>query len=69
MLVSNGDGGTKKMNVGRKFAGQLFCDVMGGFSEPVRISSDGWGMFTVNGGSVSAWVTEEAYRRLWVETE
>lgn len=69
LLVSNGDGGTKKMNVGRKFAGQLFCDVMGGFSEPVKISSDGWGMFTVNGGSVSAWVTEEAYRRLWVETE
>ena len=48
---------------------ELFYDVMGGFSEPIRINSRGWGTFSVNGGSVSAWVTEEAYRRLWVETE
>ena len=58
-----------EMQVGRKFAGKQFYDIMGGFSEPVTIDRKGCGTFSVNGGSVSAWVTEEAYRRLWVETE
>lgn len=69
LLVSNRQEGEKKMFMGRQFSGRLFYDIMGGFSEPVEIDMDGYGLFSVNGGSVAVWITEEAYRKLWVETE
>ena len=69
VLATNRVGGKKRMLLGKKFAGQKFYDIMGGFSEPVVINKKGYGKFAVNDGSVAVWVTEEAYRKLWVETE
>lgn len=69
VLATNGDHGRRRMMMGRKYTGQKFYDIMGGFSDPVIIDRRGFGVFPVNAGSVSVWVTEEAYRKIWTETE
>lgn len=69
VLATNGEAGDKKMLVGRKFAGQKFYEALNGILQPVEIDAKGYGVFSVNAGSVSVWVTEAAYRKLWVETE
>lgn len=68
-LASNGEGGSKKMLMGRKFAGQKFFEVLSGTLQPVEIDANGYGLFSVHAGSAAVWVTEEAYRKLWIETE
>ena len=55
-LLTNGDGGEKRMFVGRKFAGARFYDITGNRDDVVTIEDDGNGLFKVNGGSVSVWV-------------
>ena len=67
VLLSDGPGGKKKMMLGKKFAGAEFKDVTGKCTETVVIDADGWGEFRVDGGSVSTWVTKEAYD--YLETE
>lgn len=64
VLLTDSVAGTKKMKVGEKFAGQLFYDSLGHFSEPVLIDSTGTGEFRVDGGSVSVWVPEAAFREI-----
>lgn len=59
LLCTNGDGGSKWMEVGRLHAGQRYVDALGHRQEIVTINSDGWGEFFVNGGSVSVWVPEK----------
>ncbi len=65
LLVTDSVVGEKRMLVGKQFAGQRFYDAMGHFDVPVEIDSEGCGMFKVDGGSVSVWVTKEAYEELW----
>jgi len=59
VLLSNGEGGTKWMEVGIKHAGKVFYDYLGNIQHYVTINADGWGEFITNGGSVSAWVQHE----------
>lgn len=42
---------------------------MGKRSETVVIGDDGWGDFSVDGGSVSVWVTENAGDALYVNVQ
>ena len=56
VLISDGIGGSKQMNVGTKFAGSTFYDCTGNVKEKVQIDSEGNGTFFVNGGSVSIWI-------------
>lgn len=65
VLLTDSISGSKRMQVGKKFAGSLFWDALGHFSEPVSIDNDGFGEFHVDGGSVSVWVTEPAYRKIY----
>lgn len=64
VLLSDGPGGSKRMCMGRHLSGAVFYDAIGRCTQPVMIGEDGWGEFGVDGGSVSVWVTKEAYEYL-----
>lgn len=69
VVMTDSVAGSKRMQMGSKFAGKRFYDAMGNFSDSVIIDADGWGEFSVHGGSVSVWVVEEAYREIWTGVE
>lgn len=54
VLLSDGPGGTKWMDVRRPHA--IFDDLLEQVAEPVHTNADGWGEFRCAGGSVSVWV-------------
>jgi alpha-amylase len=56
VLMSDGQEGTKWMEVGRTNA--RFSDLTGHVTEPVVTNDAGWGEFRCNGGSVSVWVQD-----------
>lgn len=60
VIASDGEGGNKVMYVGRRYANQIFVDVMGNIQEEVKIDREGYGNFIVQGGSVSVWVKKQA---------
>lgn len=55
-LITDGAGGSKNMYVGTKHAGEVWYDVTGNISSTVTISNDGYGYFSVNGGSHSIYI-------------
>lgn len=67
VLMSRGDGGVKKMEMGTDFAGRVFHDAMGVCADAVTVGEDGWASFETGGGSVSVWVLRSAYERLVTE--
>ena len=66
VLLSNGDGGSLRMNVGSRFAGETFRDVLGNCPEESVIDEDGFGSFRTEGGNVSVWVRSGAFENLVV---
>lgn len=56
VLLTNGQGGTKHMYVGEKFAGSRFYDCTQNHPDEIIIGEDGTADFFVNDGSVSVWV-------------
>jgi len=58
VLMSNGLGTTKAMEMGKSFAGRVFTDYLGKIDGQVIINEDGWGDFQVYAGSVSVWTAE-----------
>ncbi|WP_316785394.1 alpha-amylase [Pedobacter frigiditerrae] len=56
VLMSNGDEGFKKMEIGNHLTGKIFVDILGKRNEEVTIDEDGWGEFFCEAGSVSVWV-------------
>ena len=56
VLLSNGDNGSKKMEIGKKFAGKTFIDYLGKHPSEVPIDEDGFAEFFVVAGSVSVWI-------------
>ncbi|SNU09114.1 alpha-amylase [Lachnospiraceae bacterium] len=59
VVISDGKGGTKRMYIGKQFAGTYFSDVMGNAKYNIKIDEDGCGNFYVNRGSVAVWVHKE----------
>ncbi len=59
VVMSDGKGGTKRMYIGRQYAGAHFSDVMGNAKYNIKIDEDGCGNFYVNRGAVSVWVRKE----------
>lgn len=55
VVISNGDAGSKRMNVGKERAGQVWVDLTNTRKERITIGEDGFAAFPVNGGSVSVW--------------
>ena len=66
VILSNNGNGKKRMEPGKKFAGELFYDAMGECTEPVTVDDDGWCDFYCNGNSVSVWVRAKAFEYLAV---
>lgn len=56
VVLSNGEKGVKKMEVGEKFAGKIFVDALQKRAEDIMIDGEGWGEFFCAAGSVSVWV-------------
>lgn len=60
IVMSNSDDGFKEMEIGQRYAGQMFADLLGNFPEPVQVGPDGRAIFNCRGGSVSVWIPAEA---------
>lgn len=60
VVLSNGEACSRKMEMGRHHAGQVFIDYLGNRLEQVTIDEQGWGEFAVNAGSVSVWINSKA---------
>ncbi len=58
VIMSNGDGGVKTMNVGSINAGAVYADYTGNVQDKVTIDDKGNGIFKCNGGSVSVFVRD-----------
>ncbi len=56
VLISNGEGGFKWMEVGKPNA--TFVDLTQHIKESVQTNEDGWGEFCCPGGKVSVWVEQ-----------
>ena len=67
VLLTDSTAGKKRMYVGVQHAGELFRDAMGKIPYAVTIEEDGCAEFSVDGGSVSVWVSEKAAERLYIE--
>jgi alpha-amylase len=55
VILSDGAGAGKWMEVGHRHAGAEFVDLLGHSQGSVWINADGWGQFACQGGSVSVW--------------
>ena len=69
LLLSDKRPGSKRMYVGRHFAGRRFKDCLRKVREDVIIDDEGYGNFTVQGFSAAVWVTEEAYEYLVINED
>lgn len=58
-IMSDGMGGGKTINVGKKLANTVFYDYTGNVKETVYVDNEGNGIFYCNGGSVSVWVKKD----------
>lgn len=59
VVISNGDDGFKRMEMGIEHANADFVDVMRNREEKITTDENGWADFTVKGKSVSVWVRSE----------
>lgn len=66
VVLSNAEGGTKRMEMGRAYAGVTFFYALDSTKEPVTIDGDGFGLFSAGEKSVSVWVQESALEDLTV---
>lgn len=63
VVISIGDEGVKRMEVGAEHKGEVWTDVLGWHQGEVMIEEDGWGEFKCSGASVSIWVKKDAKDR------
>ena len=56
VILTNGDGDIKRMEMGQCYAGKTFVDLLKKCNNEVVIDEDGLGEFLVSPGSVSVWV-------------
>lgn len=61
--MSNGAAAEKRMYVGPTHANEEWTDIMLGHEGVVTIDASGYGVFPVNGMSVSVWVNSTAADR------
>ena len=57
VLISNKDQAEKRMEIGKKFAGEKLIDALENCSEIIEVDKDGFANFKVMAKSVSVWVT------------
>ncbi|MEO6838121.1 MAG: alpha-amylase [Ginsengibacter sp.] len=59
VVLSNGDSGNKKMEIGKRYTGKKFVDMLGKNPAEIEIKGDGWGEFFAPAGSVSVWIEKQ----------
>ena len=59
VILSDGPGGGKQMNVGKNLANSILYDCTGNVKETVYVDNEGNGIFYCNGGSVSVWIKKD----------
>ena len=59
VLLTDGPGGTKRMEMGKAFAGAHFFDALGNCPEEIILDENGCGTFRVEGGDVSVWADKK----------
>ncbi|MDN3657909.1 alpha-amylase [Ferruginibacter paludis] len=55
VVCSNGEEGTKMMEIGQRYAGKIFKDILGKHAAEITINETGWAEFYCPAGSVSVW--------------
>jgi alpha-amylase len=53
--MSNSDGATISMEIGTRYSGRTFKDILGKIQGEVWVNDAGWGDFHCAPGSVSVW--------------
>ena len=59
IIISNKDGGIIQMEMGKRYAGKIFVDILKKQHEELIVSEEGWVKCKVLPGSVSVWVDKE----------
>ncbi len=59
VIMSDGSGGTKRMYIGKQFAGMHFVDAFNNAKYNIKIDDDGCGEFYCNRASVSVWIKKD----------
>ena len=67
VVMSDGAGGVKHMEMGSRFAGAVFRDALNICTDAVTVGQDGWADFETSGGNVSVWLPEAAYDQINIE--
>ena len=66
VVMSNGGAGSKKMYMGKAFAGHEMFDATGNCTEGLTVDGAGWADFRTEGGAVSVWTGKSAFEDLLV---
>lgn len=64
VVLTDAEGGSKRMRVGARHAGSTFCCVVGSEEKDVAIDDEGYGEFSCGGGCGCAYVRSEVVRSL-----
>ena len=56
VLMSNGEEGHKRMEIGSAFAGKTLQDALGKIEDKIEVGDDGWADFRCPAGGVSVWI-------------
>jgi alpha-amylase len=64
VLMSNGETGTKTMEIGKEHANQVFINALKKSDPEVIINKDGWGDFCCPPGNLSVWIKKSAEKTL-----
>lgn len=64
VIMSNGEEGFKKMYIGKHFARKTFVDLLENRNEKPVIDENGEAFFNCNAGSVSVYITTEAFAEM-----
>ncbi|WP_262149186.1 alpha-amylase [Chryseobacterium foetidum] len=59
VVLSNKDAYEKPMEMGERYIGKTFYDVLGRSEDKIVIDENGWGNFPVPAGNVSVWLVEK----------
>ena len=61
VVMSDKEGGSITMNLGKNLSNTVFYDCLGNIEEKVYVDSDGNGIFSCKDGSVSVWIKDGQY--------
>lgn len=59
LLISNYEEGSKKINIGKKYAGEIWIELTDSIDEEIQIDAEGNADFKVKAGSIAVWVKKK----------